>query len=203
MQDRFGQLLVLDGAGNAVSLDLYEEASIMGRGFALGPDHDPSVLREVEFAIERESFEAFEAETGLADLSFPLDNVIVEYPDSPPLRLSARRPDRERKLITGTVWVYDDVLTFRAEEYGSPEIIVIVVLGIWALVCGGSVLRDIVKPCEERAVEVCGIGGVKSVKSKRSWKTGGCAGSCEIECADGRSARVEARDLIAPKPSLA
>jgi hypothetical protein len=203
MPDRFGQLLLLARGGSAVNLDLYEEAAILGRGFFLGCDDDVSFLREVELTIDRGSFESLEEETSLGDLPLPLSEHVIEHPESPPLRISASRPDPDRKLLTGTVWVYDDELTFRAEEWGSPEIIMIVVVVTWALVCGGSALRDALKTCEERAMEVCGRGGVKSVKSTRSWKKLGCAASCEIECLDGNVTRTSAADAGAPEPSPA
>jgi hypothetical protein len=199
MSDRFGQLLFLGQHGCAVTLDLYEESQIMGRGFYLGPEEELSVLHEVEVAIDREAFDAVETETALADLPFPLENHVVAYGNAPPLRINAYRPDPARKLITGTVTVLDDVVTFRAEEYGSPEIIVIIVVSIWALICGGSALRDVIKACEERAVDVCGVGGVKSVKSKRSWKKLGCGASCEIECIEGHTASVEHRATSGPE----
>ncbi len=202
MPDRFGQLLLLARGGSAVNLDLYEEADILGRGFFLGCDDDVSFLREVEVTIDRGSFESLERETELGSLPFPLDQYDIELPDSPSLRISASRPDPERKLLTGTVWVYGDELTFRAEEWGSPEIIVIIVAVTWALVCGGTALRDALKTCGERAMDVCGRGGVKSVKSKRSWKKFGCAASCEIECADGSVTRTSATDVPVPSPAL-
>jgi hypothetical protein len=168
--------------GGAVVLDLFEERRIMGRGFYLGPDADLSLLHEVEVAIDRESFDAVESETGLAELPFPLEDHMVEYLEAPTSRISAYQPDAERRILTGTITLLEDVLTFRGQEYGSPELITIIVVSAWALFCGGNMLHDLIKTCEKKAVETCGAGRVKSVVSKRSWAKLGCGATCKIEC---------------------
>jgi hypothetical protein len=202
MPDGFGRLHYLGRGSASVSLDLYEEeAQIIGRGFYLGSEEDLSILHEVELAIDRGSFDAVESETGLADLSYPIADYALEYPDSPPLNISVYRPDPSRKLIVGRIGVLDDDVIFRGEEYGSPEIIVIVVVCVWALICGGSALRDLVRTCEERAIEVCGRGGVKAVKSKRSWGKFKCGATCEIECLDGQTTRTDLRGTLNPAAS--
>lgn len=198
MADRFGRLLYIGREGGTVTLDLYDDDSeIVGRGFYLGGD-DVSILHEVEVSIDRDSFGTFESETGLSELPVPLEDHELEYRDQPTMQITAYQPDPSRKIVAGTVSVKEDILTFQAEEFGSPEPITLIIVGTWALICGGSALHDLIKTCEDKALKVCGEGGVRSVKSKRSWRKLGCSASCEIECREGQTAREDFTGTLDP-----
>jgi hypothetical protein len=199
MADQFGRVLLIGREGSVVTLDLYEESHIVGRGFHLEtPPSELSILHEVEVAIDREFLEAVESETQLAEFPLPLDDHLVEYPGRPPMRITAYRPDPSRKIVVGSISVLDDVLTFQVEEFGSPEPITLIIVGVWALVCVGGNVHDAIKTCEKKALEVCGRGGVLWVKSKRSlWKLG-CSASCEYQCIDGQPAREDLKGTLQP-----
>src|SRR3546814_3196633 len=72
----------------------------------------------------------------------------------------------------------DESINFTFQELHSPDVTVVVVT-ILGILCGISVLADLLRGCEKRAEEACGVGKVKSVKTKKSWA--GIA-SCNLEC---------------------
>src|SRR3546814_4627537 len=86
----------------------------------------------------------------------------------------------ESKLWAGEVnnKLTDESINFTFQELHSPDVTVVVVT-ILGILCGISVLADLLRGCEKRAEEACGVGKVKSVKTKKSWA--GIA-SCNLEC---------------------
>src|SRR3546814_19645856 len=87
-------------------------------------------------------------------------------------------------------------INFTFQELHSPDVTVVVVT-ILGILCGISVLADLLRGCEKRAEEACGVGKVKSVKTKKSWAgIASCNLECEFVCKDRSEERRVGKEWV-------
>jgi hypothetical protein len=192
-------MLLRSEDGVAVALDLYETPDLLATGVLLDTEMDGlSLIRDLELIVEREVWNQVENDTDTTNLSFPIEEYRLAGGEHEDLLLWMYRPDPERNAVSGRIATREENLSFVLEEFGSPEVIVVGGLIVWGLLCTVNTLRDLTKPCEKKALEVCGQGGVKSVKSKLSWRTIGCKIECQIKCFDGKAVAEDATGTLRP-----
>ena len=184
---------------------LKETPDLEGTGFVLGTassGYDPTIVREIELHVERTVWAEVEDRTELRDLPLPIESHHVHDENHGELQLSIYQPDPAKKAWTGKVVTPQEELTFVLEEQGSPFPLVLIPIFVWAVGCGVAIIKDAIKDCEDKAIEVCGVGKVRRVKSKRSWTKGGCGLSCDIRCVDGHAVTHDV-DVLSTAPAAA
>jgi len=191
-----GHLVMGDETGTVITLDLRDTPDlVVGTGHILNPVLMQNIIHELQVTVEQKQFVDFRAKTDLWGLPLPLKDHSISYGNLPRLKVTVYQPNPARKFWAGYVVSEKSGkrFTFHVEEGGPPGPIyaaaavpvwlVIVIVGIFVVVCAYELIMAEVRRCEETAIRVCGPDKVESVKAEVNLLHG-CAVTCEYHCMD-------------------
>jgi hypothetical protein len=177
----FGHIVVQTGIGEVFSLDLFETPDLVCQGFYFPPSayhwrrqqelpNTPLLpTPEVELRASQEAVEELERTLDIQTNS-ERDRLYFEvYGDRfetyGALNRVSPRSEAGPEVWTGHVGDAD--MSFVLERYGSPDIIVLIVL-IYLLVWADRRADELDGECWDKAVEMCGERRIKSYKVRRN-----------------------------------
>lgn len=173
------ELFVFSRQGVGLLLKIYETNEFVVEGLALDVERGFDTEHTVEIRIGADEISLFSKEYRLSS-----DDTVVEktfeFGENPPLAVRARELDKESGVWAGFIQNQrsDEDLTFRYEPLRTPDWWIVIVV-VWAALCGANLLKDLLRSCHAEAEKACGQGKVKQVRSKKVWSL---AGKCHMEC---------------------
>ena len=176
-------LTLLGSSGAAISLFLDTRPNLIAKGILANLGVEQDITRTLSLEVPSDWLSQITRSVP-APSEWHEGEFTVEISEIPLLGVEVHYVNADSKLWAGQVHNQssDERIHFSFQELHSPDVTVVIVT-ILGLLCGISVLADLLRGCEKKAEEACGAGNVKSVRTKKSWAgIANCSMECEFEC---------------------